>query len=80
MSIDHVHHSCECDHGEVKYCATCKVAYCRRCGKEWRDTNTWMPTWTYSNTLGQPLTTGTYPNTGTGTYPRGTVLCQHQEK
>jgi hypothetical protein len=75
MSIDHVHHHCECDHGEVKYCKTCKVAYCRRCGKEWRDTSTWTPTWLYSNQLApQPRGTTTYPNP----HPPGTVLCRHE--
>jgi len=70
MSIDHVQHHCECDHSDVKYCRTCRVAYCQRCGKEWRDASTWTPTWTYSNVLG-------YGQTGQLRYPEGAVLCRH---
>lgn len=72
----HHHHRCDCAHQSVKYCKACLVAYCLDCGKEWRDSSTWTPTWTYSNALGQT----TYPNSGTGTYPPGTVLCQHDTK
>lgn len=31
----HTHHRCQCKHESLKFCASCQVAYCAQCGKEW---------------------------------------------
>lgn len=31
----HTHHSCQCEHTNIKYCKGCKVAYCVDCREEW---------------------------------------------
>jgi len=42
----HTHHEHCCEHEQVKYCKICKVVYCVKCGKEWRE-NFWTYTYTY---------------------------------
>ena len=53
----HNHENC-CKHGEVKYCEVCKLVYCLKCGKEWRDQgNIWTYTYpSYSSYLPPPNT------------------------
>lgn len=33
-----MHEHNDCEH-ELKYCKKCDVAYCEKCGKEWRNYN-----------------------------------------
>jgi hypothetical protein len=51
--MNHDHH--ECDHN-LKYCKQCRVVYCTKCSKEWRD---------YSQSLFNPWV---YPSCGQTTY------------
>jgi hypothetical protein len=71
----HHHHDC-CEHEDLAYCKVCKVAYCKDCGKEWRDNpgyslyphwpNTWeTPTVTWGNTCGTLTTADTNGTTVT---------------
>ena len=61
MSIKHKHDSCK--HRRIEYCNVCSVAYCLKCGKEWRE-----QIWTYA-----------YPYTSYGVenYSDQTVCTHH---
>lgn len=72
----HNHHSCSCDHTDVKYCNTCKIIHCLDCNQEWSPRISYYP-YTYTQpwytTLGQGL--GAYSNTA-GASPIGNNLSQ----
>jgi hypothetical protein len=66
MSHCHNHMYCGCEH-DVVYCKICDVAYCRKCGKEWKSSY-----WSiYTGTSGtiNTIPKGTWTNTDTNTTP-----------
>ena len=62
-------HSHCCEH-EVKYCKVCDVAYCVKCGKEWKYQHIWYYpyyTWTSNPTITVSTSDSTI-DSSTGTY------------
>lgn len=43
--MSHKHHSCQCEHANVKYCKTCNLVYCLDCNFEWK--NSFGRSWSY---------------------------------
>jgi hypothetical protein len=58
----HDHHCCE---HEVKYCKVCDVAYCVKCGKEWKEQSIWHYA-PYGITPNVTYTTGMSSGTSSG--------------
>jgi len=57
--MPHHHEHC-CEHEQVKYCKVCRVVYCAKCGKEWKEGIWYYPYYTYPYTNPYPTwTTGT---------------------
>lgn len=53
---DHVQHTCKHEH--LAYCDTCKLVYCRDCGKEWRE---YGQAWNLLQQYGQATRLAGYP-------------------
>jgi len=66
MSNQHEHHDCE---HQVKYCKVCDVAYCTKCGKEWKSQqyHWYLPQWTYTYSGGNYAITPTDSTATAGT-------------
>lgn len=61
--MSHKHHSCQCDHANVKFCKPCQLVHCLDCSKEWRQATNWN---TLPYYLGQAkLTTVSAPSVWT---------------
>jgi len=77
MSKHNHHHNC-CRHKNLGYCEVCKVAYCKDCGKEWRDNTGY---WTYPGTWTAPTITyttcGEYVAGQDYNHSTGTTVNQH---
>ena len=60
---NHKHDHC-CKHRVIAYCEVCKVAYCKECGKEWRDyPSYWTQPWSYTTPMITPFYTTTCGDT-----------------
>ena len=63
--MSHGHHENCCKHENIKYCAVCKVVYCRDCKKEWVENwdlqswykaSRWSPPWVYTTITSGKIT------------------------
>lgn len=70
--MSHKHHSCTCDHSNVKFCKPCNLVHCLDCNKEWKQTgfnyypyylgNTTTPIFTTGGTVGTSYLLSTNDN------------------
>lgn len=65
--MSHSHHSCACEHADVRFCKHCHVVYCKDCNMEWAQRSTWYYNYPYY-TSGTLKLGGQYKDTSMGTY------------
>lgn len=90
--MSHKHHSCKCEHEDVKFCKTCQIVHCLDCNKEWRQSTMWYNPYylggsgyIYNNAIG--VSSGSLLGGGGGaggsatlttTTPQPTLTCEHK--
>jgi hypothetical protein len=74
----HEHHHCECKHGQVRYCAKCRVVHCLGCNKEWRESVGWTSPWTTPWVTYTTTAAGTNIRASNTTLKGPIVNCSHE--